>query len=90
VPEEPQYAPGHFTALIRAHDWPPRWQPLLKWAPKADLSAISSRNREQRLARGESGTIVNLSARSKELLRQRRADEQTMLQRLLPRRDAAR
>ena len=23
------YPPGHFTALIRLHDWPPQWQPKL-------------------------------------------------------------
>lgn len=59
------YPPGHFTALIRLHNWPPRWQPAYQAAPGPDRSAISTAVRDDVIARGGwSGTVAGISARS--------------------------
>ena len=67
----PTYAPGHFTALIRAHNWPPRFSPQYQRTREVEQSELSRINRERRVALGDSGTIVGLSIRSDELIRQR-------------------
>lgn len=56
------YSPGHFTELIRAHNWPPRFEPM------ADMNSgefyraqAASAAREQAKAEGKgwgAGTIV--------------------------------
>lgn len=59
------YPPGHFTALIRAHDWPPRWQPAYQAAPGPDRSAISTAVRDDQLARGGwTGKLIGISAKA--------------------------
>ena len=66
------YPPGFFCELIREHRWPPMWQPQA-WRSGPDFSAISTANREARQEKGETGTIVGLSARADMLIAQRRA-----------------
>lgn len=65
------YAPGHFMALARAHNWPPRFVAQLKSTRELEQSRISRENRERRQAAGDPGTIVGLSQRSDELIQQR-------------------
>lgn len=63
------YAPGHFTALIRRHNWPPMWQPFYQFdGPEADRSAIASASREKLLSAGITGTIRGLSAKSEAMV----------------------
>ena len=64
LPAVPDYPPGHFTGLVRAHNWPPRWEPQIPLRSAPDWSAISTANREIRQQRGETGTIVGLSKAS--------------------------
>lgn len=65
------YAPGHFTALVRAHNWPPRFEPQFRSTREVQQSEISRINRERRMALGDTGTIVGMSKRSDELIQQR-------------------
>lgn len=58
------YKPGHFTELLRKHDWPPRWVPQMSLRSTPDWSAISTANREARVALGDTGTIVGLSVKA--------------------------
>jgi hypothetical protein len=67
----PAYEPGHFTALVRRHDWPPRFQSRLPLVSAPDWSAISTANRERRVAQGDPGTIVGLTQKADEMIRQR-------------------
>ncbi len=55
------FKPGHFTELIRLHNWPPRFESRLPASSGPDWSAISTENREKRVAMGDTGTIVGLS-----------------------------
>ena len=73
VPVSPvaQFNPGHFTALIRAHDWPPSFQPQYQRTREVEQSEWSRINREIRVANGDPGTIVGLTKRADELIRQR-------------------
>jgi hypothetical protein len=66
----PDYAPGHFMALVRRHNWPPRFDPQFQRTRELEQSEISRTNRERRLVLGDTGTIVGLSQRSDERLRQ--------------------
>lgn len=70
VPAAPAYPPGHFTALLRRHDWPPRFEPQMPVRNMPDWSALSTANREKRVAMGDPGTIVGLSQRGDEVRRQ--------------------
>jgi hypothetical protein len=70
-PEPPQYPAGHFTALMRRHDWPPRFEPMYQRTREVVQSEISRINRERRVAMGDTGTIVGLTDRADELIRQR-------------------
>ena len=65
------FAPGHFLALVRKHDWPPSFQSQLDTRCRPDWSAISTANRERRVALGDTGTIVGLTQRADEMMRQR-------------------
>jgi hypothetical protein len=59
------YAPGHFTELVRAHGWPPRYEPQIDWRSKHAQTSTASRDRA--LAEGKwwaSGTLGGLSAKS--------------------------
>lgn len=60
------YAPGHFTALMRAHCWPPMWQPRADWS-RAGQSQASTASRERAMADGKwwaAGTLGGLSRKS--------------------------
>jgi hypothetical protein len=75
VPAEPArspYAGGHFTALLRRHQWPPCFEPQFKSTREVEQSEISRINRERRVALGDTGTILGLSDRSDEMIRKRR------------------
>jgi hypothetical protein len=67
----PQYPAGHFTALVRRHDWPPSFEPMYQRTREVEQSEISRINRERRVALGDTGTIVGLTDRADELIRQR-------------------
>jgi len=59
------YAPGHFTELVRAHGWPPRFEPQGDWRGKHAQTSTASRDKA--LAEGKwwaSGTLGGLSAKS--------------------------
>lgn len=66
VPPEPSasYHPGHFTALVRLHNWPPDWRPQLQRTREVECSEFSRINREKQVALGNTGTIVGLSVKS--------------------------
>jgi len=65
------FAPGHFLALVRKHDWPPGFESQVDARCRPDYSAISTANRERRVALGDTGTIVGLTQRADEMMRQR-------------------
>lgn len=65
------YAPGHFTELIRAHNFPPCFEPQYQRTREVEQSEIARLNREARQAQGEIGTIVGLTRRADELISQR-------------------
>ena len=58
------YEAGHFTELIRRHDWPPRWQAQYQRTREVEQSEICRANRERQVALGNTGTIVGLSLKS--------------------------
>lgn len=70
-PQAPAYAAGHFTALVRRHDWPPRFEPMYQRTREVEQSEISRINRERRVALGDTGTIVGLTSKADEMIRQR-------------------
>jgi hypothetical protein len=78
APAAPAYAPGHFLALVRRHDWPPCFEPQLRVTREVEQSEISRINRERRMAQGETGTIVGLSARADALAQQRLTTNKVM------------
>jgi hypothetical protein len=58
------YPKGHFSALIRAHNWPPMFEPQWQRTREVQQSETARINRERRVALGDPGTIVGLSAKS--------------------------
>jgi hypothetical protein len=70
-PAAPVYEAGHFTALVRRHNWPPRFEPQMQRTREVEQSEISRINRERRQALGDTGTIVGLTQRADDLIRQR-------------------
>ena len=70
-PAAPAFEAGHFLALVRRHDWPPSFEPMFVAGREAEQSEIARINRERRVANGDPGTILGLSQRSDELIRQR-------------------
>ena len=71
MPAAQAFEAGHFLALVRRHDWPPRFEPMFVAGREAEQSEIARINRERRVANGDPGTILRLSQRSDELIRQR-------------------
>lgn len=65
------YAPGHFTELVRLHNWPPTFEPQLRRTREVEQSESSRVNREARVAQGDTGTIVGLTQRADALMHQR-------------------
>lgn len=60
----PAFQAGHFTELVRRHDWPPRFEPQMQRTRELEQSELSRINREKRVALGDHGTIVGLSAKA--------------------------
>lgn len=58
------YAPGHFTSLIRLHNWPPSWEPQYRQTREVELSERARITRERLQALGHTGTIVGLSPKA--------------------------
>jgi hypothetical protein len=60
---------GHYTALMRKpsaaspEGWPPRFESRLPATSAPDWSAISTENRERRVAMGDTGTVEGLSSK---------------------------
>lgn len=55
------YPPGHFTASISRHNWPPMFESKYRF-DTLDLSAISSKARNDYVRRtGNTGTIGGLN-----------------------------
>ena len=50
--------PGHYTELIRLHNWPPRFAPRYERTLEVERSETSRKAREALQARGITGTIV--------------------------------
>ena len=71
--------PGHFTALIRRHNWPPMFEPRMPLRSAPDWSAISTANRERLQAQGHTGTIVGLTHRADALIAQRLATRRAVM-----------
>jgi hypothetical protein len=49
------YAPGYFTALVTANNWPPQWQPQAgqeNWRGDAAASRRASENRHAAIVAG--------------------------------------
>ena len=64
-PQPVAYPAGHFTALMRRHDWPPRFRPQYQADSDPDRSARSSATRDAILARGGwGGRIAGISVAS--------------------------
>lgn len=63
------YPPGFFCELIRAHNWPPRFESQYQRTNEVEWSLISRINREAQQAKGNSGTIVGISPKSDERLK---------------------
>ena len=61
------YQPGYFTALMRRHNWPPRFQSALQFEDKrfgVSASQRASQQREAGVANGQlwaAGTIPELN-----------------------------
>ena len=70
-PAAPVYEAGHFLALVRRHNWPPNYEPQMQRTREVEQSEISRINRERRQALGDTGTIVGLTQRADDLIRQR-------------------
>lgn len=70
APAQP-YPPGHFTELIRRHNWPPRFEPQYQRTREVEMSESSRIHREAQMALGNTGTIVGLTARADDLMLQR-------------------
>ena len=63
-PAEREYPPGHFLALVRLHNWPPRFEPQYQRTREFELSLISRQVRESLQARGITGTILGLTPKA--------------------------
>lgn len=69
-PPAPARPPGYYTALMRRWNWPPRFESRMPAPQRVDMSAISRENRERRVAAGDSGSIIGVSARADALIKQ--------------------
>lgn len=60
------YTPGHFTALMREHNWPPMFEARIdREMPKHDAQAVAVKALQTAIGRGHTGTIVGaLSGRT--------------------------
>ena len=63
--------PGYFTALMRAENWPPRWEPVpldkrSAWDEQRKLNAIAGRQKSVAEGKGYGdGTIKGLGRNAK-------------------------
>jgi hypothetical protein len=66
APEQPasDYPAGYFTELIRAHNWPPRFESQYQRTREVEQSEYSRVNREAQVAAGNTGTILGISPKS--------------------------
>ena len=69
-PPVPARPPGFYTELMRRWNWPPRFESRMPAPQRVDMSAISRENRERRVAAGDSGSIIGVSARADALIKQ--------------------
>lgn len=54
----PAYAAGHFTALVREHNWPPRWQS--QWPQRSGAAASLETRQRWREGSGFQALPLNL------------------------------
>lgn len=61
------YPQGYFTALIREHNWPPRWMPSMvaDVRPGAADAARNAAQRNRELGRGHGSVPLNLPGAAK-------------------------
>ena len=79
VRPQASYPAGWFTEAIRAHNWPPRFEPRLQRTREVAQSELSRINREARQALGDTGTICGLTRRSDEMIAQRLISQRARL-----------
>lgn len=65
----PHRPPGYYSALIRQHDWPPRFEPRMPSDMEQWRSINAAANRARSMTKGGSGVVITgLSARADALL----------------------
>jgi len=55
-----EYAPGHFLALVKRHNWPPMFEARMSYSNAPDWSAISTTNRMAQVEKGNTGTLLGM------------------------------